>query len=101
MSLLRDVVQYTRSKNAGPFWATLEIFCGSQEAYERVKASRNISAENISRLYKVNEEDVQEFYLPDIHVIKYSFPRPHPSGYRYENDIHYGQQYRILEEIEI
>lgn len=101
MALLRDVAQYVRSKNAGPFWATLEIFCGSQEAYDKIRLSRNVSVENIARLYKLNAEDVQEYYLPNIHVIKYSFPRPFPSGYKYENDMHYGQQYRIIEEIEV
>lgn len=101
MTLLRDVAQYIRSKNAGPFWVTLEIFCGSAEAYEKIKQSENVSVENVARLYRVDSEDVQEFYLPSIHVIKYSFPRPFPSGYRYENDMHYGQQYRIIENLEI
>lgn len=101
MALLKDVAQYVRSKNAGPFWVTLEIFCGSGEAYEQIKLSENISTENVARLYKVNEEDIQVFYLPSIYVIKYSFPRPFPSGYRYENDMHYGQQYRIIEEVEV
>lgn len=99
--LLRDTAQYIRSKNAGPFWATVEIFCGSTEAYEKIKLSENITAKQVARLYKVNEEDIQEFYLPDIRVIKYSFPRPFPSGYRYENDMHYGQQYRLIEDIEV
>ena len=101
MALLRDVAQYVRSKNAGPFWVTLEIFCGNTEAYEKIKLSENISMDNIARLYKVNAEDIQEFYLPSINVIKYSFPRPFPSGYRYENDMHYGQQYRIIEETDV
>lgn len=99
--LLRDVAQYVRSKNAGPFWVTLEIFCGSPEAYEKIQSSENITVKQVAKLYKVKEESVHEFYLPDIHVIKYSFPRRFPSGYRYENDMHYGQQYRIIEEMEI
>ncbi|MBU5627022.1 DUF4387 domain-containing protein [Oscillibacter sp. MSJ-2] len=101
MAKLREVTKYIRSKNAGPFWVTLEIFCDGEREYEQVKASKNVSAATIARLYHTKESDVQIFYIPNIFVIKISFPRPYPSGYRYERDMHYGQQYRLLAEVEL
>jgi len=31
MYLLGDKVKKIRSKNAGPFWITIDIFCGSKK----------------------------------------------------------------------
>ena len=36
MPELGSIVEKVRSKNAGPFWLTVDIFCGSPEAYARV-----------------------------------------------------------------
>ena len=101
MAKLREIAHYIRSKNAGPFWATVEIFCGDKDRYEQVCSSDNISVKKVAELYKVKEEEIQEFYLPSIFVIKYSFPRPVPSGWRYDRDMHYGQQYRLIAEEEV
>ena len=35
MSKLSDVAYYVRSKNAGPFWVTIDIFCNNEESYKR------------------------------------------------------------------
>lgn len=101
MAKLREIAKYVRSKNAGPFWVTLEIFCEGERAYERIAHSPHISPHTISQLYQVDEHSVQFYYIPSIFVIKISFPRPYPSGYRYERDMHYGQQYRLLAETDI
>ena len=34
MSQLGDLVQKVRSKNAGPFWLTIDIFCGSEAVFD-------------------------------------------------------------------
>ena len=36
MTRLGDIVEKVRSKNAGPFWMTVDIFCGAPDAYARV-----------------------------------------------------------------
>lgn len=101
MAKLQEVAKYVRSKNAGPFWATIEIFCSSEADYQQVIQSKNISKASIAALYSVAAADVQMYYIPDIYVVKISFPRPYPSGYRYERDMHYGQQYRLLAQVEL
>jgi hypothetical protein len=101
LTKVRDLARYVRSKGAGPFWVTLEIFCDNDESYQRIKGSPNISKQKVAELYGVDAERVKEFYLDDLRVVKYSYPRPHPSGYRYENDMHSGQQFVRLAEAEI
>ena len=39
MSRLGDIAVKVRSKNAGPFWLTVDIFCGSQSVFAQVRTS--------------------------------------------------------------
>ncbi|HYE68127.1 MAG TPA: DUF4387 family protein [Anaerovoracaceae bacterium] len=101
MTKLKDVARYVKSKNAGPFWGTIEIYCYTNEDYEEIKSSKNISAKKVAELYDVEESMVKSFYVDNINVIKFSFPRRIPQGHKYENDMHFGQQYIILAETEL
>ena len=101
MSKVKDLAQYVRSKNAGPFWITLEIFCDNDESYRTMKESPNLTREKVAKLYGVSEELMKRFDVDNIRVLKYSYPRARPSGYKYENDMHAGQQYIRLAEVEV
>ena len=39
MPRLGDRVLKVRSKNAGPFWVTVDVFCGTPDVFEQVKQS--------------------------------------------------------------
>lgn len=101
MPTVKDIARYVRSKNAGPFWVTIEVFCETEETYEMIKSSKNITPTKISELYQVDKHKVKVFYIDNLLVIKFSFPRPHPQGYKNENDMHAGQQYIYLADTEI
>lgn len=101
MAKVKDVAYYVKSKNAGPFWGTLEIYNDTKEAYEQIKNSKNITAKKIAELYHVEESLVKTFYVDNLNVIKFSFPRRIPQGHKYENDMHFGQQYILLAETEL
>ena len=36
MSTLGEKVKKIRSKNAGPFWITIDIFCGNKQVYDDI-----------------------------------------------------------------
>ena len=38
MLTLGEKVRKIRSKNAGPFWITIDIFCGNKKIYKEIKA---------------------------------------------------------------
>src|SRR5260370_25266579 len=80
-----------RSKNAGPFWMTLEAFMPDEETYRIADAL--ITAELISELYHVPPSALQIFRLPDLHVVKVSFPRPVVQGSLRDRDVHAGQHH--------
>jgi hypothetical protein len=88
---LGEVADQVRSKNAGPFWQTLEAFLPDDAAYR--SAEPLITASLIATLYHVDAGAVQIFRLPELRVIKVSFPRPLPQGSPHDRDMHAGQQH--------
>jgi hypothetical protein len=96
---VRDVAELVRSKNAGPFWQTLDVFLPDDDSYRLVAESSNLSEDVIARLYRVAVEDVKIFRLPSIRVVKISFPRPTTQGGVEDRDMHAGQQHVPLAEL--
>ncbi len=39
-ALAEEVAQYVRSKNAGPFWVTIDVFCADDISYARLTQAR-------------------------------------------------------------
>jgi hypothetical protein len=88
---LGDLALEVRSKNAGPFWMTLEAFMPDEQAYRIADAL--ITTELISELYHVPPASLQIYRIPDLHVIKVSFPRPVVQGSLHDRDMHAGQHH--------
>jgi hypothetical protein len=86
LAQLRDVVQKVRSKNAGPFWLTVDIFCGTPTAFERVSAAVQVG--DVATVFGVPAADVKRFDLPKLQVIKFSLPRPMTQGAAHDRDMH-------------
>ncbi|MBR4579369.1 MAG: DUF4387 domain-containing protein [Oscillospiraceae bacterium] len=101
MATIGEVARYVRSKNAGPFTLTIEIFADTDEAYEKICRSGNIGAERIASIFNVDPASVEYYYLPNIKVLKISMPRRKIQGHKYERDMHQGQQYVSLLDIEL
>ena len=101
MSKLGETASYVRSKNAGPFWVTVDIFCGSEAAYEQGARSPNLNARRLAQLLGVRPEGMKLFRLPALRVVKVSYPREQPQGSPGERDMHSGQQYIPLLDMEL
>jgi hypothetical protein len=52
-----------------------------------------ITAELISDLYHVAPASLQIFRIPDLRVVKVSFPRPITQGSLHDRDVHAGQHH--------
>jgi hypothetical protein len=91
---LSDLATEVRCKNAGPFWVTIEAFMTDPSGY--AVADRLITAELIAGLYAVPVDDIQIFRIPDLNVVKVSFPRQVSQGSLHDRDIHAGQHHVLL-----
>jgi len=92
-----DRVKKIRSKNAGPFWITVDVFCGEEGVYNDM--CERLDSKKISALYRVSEQTLQRFELPELHVLKFSFPRNIVQGDRFDRDMHGAQMSVLLEEL--
>lgn len=101
MTALGAVASQVRSKNAGPFWLTIDVFLPDAATYARVAAAPSTRADAIGRLFDVDPAAVRVFHLPDLHAVKISFPRPVGQGSPADRDIHSGQQFVPLLGIDI
>jgi hypothetical protein len=98
---LRDVCRYVRSKNAGPFWVTMDLFFDSAESYERHHDDPAISANAIAAIYGIDAALVKRFPVKSLSMVKISYPRATPQGGVHERDMHSGQQFVLLLELQL
>ncbi len=90
---LGQIVEKVRSKNAGPFWLTIDIFCGRTEIFERV--SQGVSTERVAKLFDTDPVEMKRFDIPSLNVVKFSLPRPVVQGTAADRDMH-GASYAAL-----
>lgn len=98
MTRLKDVTRYVRSKNAGPFWVTVDIFFNNPEAFEAHRNAAVLSPESIGAIYGVPSALVKRYEVLNLAMVKISYPRQTPQGGMLERDMHSGQSYvRLLD----
>lgn len=101
MPSLGNVCSRIRSKNAGPFWVTVDISFNDADSFARYANSNSLQPEKIAMLFAVDRQMVKRFVIPEMNLIKVSFPRRHPQGGMEERDMHSGQQYIRLLDVEL
>ncbi|MFT5448823.1 MAG: hypothetical protein ACI9DC_004008 [Gammaproteobacteria bacterium] len=99
MARLADTVLNVRSKNAGPFWVTVDVFCGDDAAYAAITAK--LSNDRVAQLFQQPVSTLKRFEIPELHVVKFSLPRPVVQGDRFDRDMHGAQWAVLLSEYEL
>jgi Domain of unknown function (DUF4387) len=98
---LKDVCRYVRSKNAGPFWVTVDLFFDGPKTYAEYHDDPAISAPTIAAIYGVDAVHVKRFEVKSLNMVKISYPRSTPQGGVLERDMHSGQQFVPLLELQL
>jgi Domain of unknown function (DUF4387) len=101
MPRLGEVCRHIRSKNAGPFWITVDLFFRDADSYRSYKDDPNISARTFAERFNADESLVKVVRVDSLMVVKVSYPRPNPQGWQGERDMHAGQQYVSLLDLEL
>lgn len=99
MTTLGTMVQKVRSKNAGPFWLTIDIFCGSDAAYEEV--TNQLVTSKVAQVLGANSQDLKRFDIPSLNVIKISLPRPTIQGSIQDRDMHGASWAALIAEMDV
>ena len=101
MPRLHEVCRHVRSKNAGPFWITLDLSFKDQDSFDRYAKAPQLQPKAIAALYDVDAALVKHFPVADLRVLKISYPRRQPQGGAVERDMHGGQQYVRLLDVDL
>ena len=101
MATVGEICSYVRSKNAGPFWVTFDLFFDNAEDFQRYAWHPAIGPKTFERLFGVNPDQVKSFPVESLNMVKISCVRPTPSGSRVERDLHSGQMFVRLLDIEL
>lgn len=99
MTQVGTLVQKVRSKNAGPFWLTIDIFCGSEAAYDAV--CDRLDTDKVAARLGANSQEIKRFDIAALNVIKISLPRPSIQGAIDDRDMHGASWAALLSEMDI
>ena len=99
MHSLGSVVEKVRSKNAGPFVITIDIFCKREEIYRKIEAS--INKKFLSQYLNVKEGSIKIYLIDNLKVVKVSIDREFIQGSRFDRDIHGAQLANLISELMI
>lgn len=99
MTQIRDIVTKVRSKNAGPFWVTIDIFCGSNTAFSQI--SESLSTARVAALFQCDVDTIKRFDIASLNVVKFSFPRPQVQGAIADRDMHGAAWGPLLAELDL
>jgi hypothetical protein len=93
ITTIADLALEVRSKNAGPFWVTMELFMRDADGYAVVADATFVNEQVVADLYQVDADSIQLFRIPSLNVVKISFPRPVSQGSLRDRDMHAGQHH--------
>jgi Domain of unknown function (DUF4387) len=100
MPQLKDVCRFIRSKNAGPYWITVDLYFDAA-AYGAYAQAPALDVEALARAAGVAPGEIRKFLVPDLHVVKITYPRRDPQGGVLERDLHGGQQFVRFQALEV
>lgn len=98
---LSDCTALIRSKNAGPFSLTYDIMFSDEATYQHVKRSGVITSEAMAEKIGCNVKDMKFFVCDNALAFKFTIPRLLPAGDPADADLHGGQQFAPLMDIEV
>ena len=101
MTKLSEVCRHIRSKNAGPFWVTFDLFFDGPENFARFHNHPALGPETMQYLFDADPALVQRYFVPQLNVVKISCARSSAQGGVVERDMHCGQQFARLLDLDL
>lgn len=99
---ITKLAKIIRSKNAGPYRLTLDIFFKDREAYNRAKRTGSVSREAIARAYGIAQDEIVDYVAFDPEcVVKITLRRRTSSGSSEDTDVYGAQQHAPLLSIKV
>lgn len=98
---LRDLAVFIRSKNAGPFVLTIDIFFDGPEKCRHVIDSGVLGSEQVAALYRIAPTGIRIIHVSQANALKISIPRPLVAGDVGDRDVAGGQQFAPILDVRV
>ena len=96
MTTLGEYADIIRSKNAGPFQLTFDIFFEDPRKYYRFKELNPITPEWVVKTYQVSLHEVEMAFFDKALGFKFTIPRKVSCGCARDSDVYGAQQHAPL-----
>lgn len=93
---LSTLAALVRSKNAGPFWLTIDVMFRDDDGYRRACECPALAPAALAALLRVDPRHLVTARVAGVRTMKFSFPRRHSAGSPRDSDTLGGQQYAAL-----
>jgi hypothetical protein len=93
---IRDVLVSVRSKNAGPFTITFDLYFPDPETFHDMQQRGVINPDVVAELYGLASDVVKIHWFEPALAVKVAVPRLVPGGAPGDTDVAGGQQYAPL-----
>lgn len=101
MVTLGEYADIIRSKNAGPFQLTFDIFFEDPRKYYKFKELNPVTPEWVAQTYKVKPDEVEMAFFDKALGFKFTIPRKVSCGSARDYDVYGAQQHAPLLMLEI
>lgn len=98
---LFDTLASVRSKNAGPFTVSFDLFFPDRSTFDKVRHGNVLTPEAVAGLYRLEPGQVRIFWFEPALAVKVSVPRLVSGGAPGDRDVAGGQQFVPLLDLPI
>jgi hypothetical protein len=99
---LGELASIVRSKNAGPFRLTVDVFFDSPADYRRAVESGAFTEASVCEAYGLDPSAILGIYeMEELLAVKVSFERPTPAGSREDSDVYGAQQHGPMADLAV
>lgn len=99
MPRVEDIADLVRSKNAGPFWLTVDVFCPDATTFDQLRAT--LTNAKVAAAFNCPTQQLRRFEIETLHVLKFSLPRPEVQGSPADRDMHGASFATLIAEINV
>jgi hypothetical protein len=93
---LHALAALVRSKNAGPFWLTIDVMFRDEDGYRRALAAGIADPAVLGPLLRSDPATLRVTAFDAVRAVKVSLPRRHSAGSPRDSDVLGGQHYAAL-----
>lgn len=101
MPTIKEVCRHVRSKNAGPFWVTIDLFFDGEDNFKHYSESSALGPALFERVYGADPKWVRRYPAPSLNMVRFSYARTSGQGGEVERDMHGGQQFARIMDVEL